>query len=136
MRPQSHRKPCLVAQSCPTLCDPMDHSPLGSSIHGILQARTLEWVAISFSRASSQPRNRTWVSHMAGELFTVQAAREAHRIGVFLVEEVQSVFQHEGERPCEDTRRRWPSENREERGHQKPRPPPPRPPSGTSSLQD
>ena len=38
----------LVAQSCPTLCDPMDYSPPGSSVHGILQARILEWVAISF----------------------------------------------------------------------------------------
>ena len=42
-----------VAQSCPTLCDPMDCSPPGSSVHGILQARILEWVAISFSRESS-----------------------------------------------------------------------------------
>ena len=41
----------LVAQSCPTLCDPMDCSPPGSSVHGILQARILEWVAISFSSA-------------------------------------------------------------------------------------
>ena len=48
----------LVAQSCPTLSDPMDCSlPPGSSVHGILQARTLEWVAISFSRESSQPRD-------------------------------------------------------------------------------
>ena len=46
---------CLVAQSCPTLCDPLDYSPPGSSIHGILQARILEWVAIPFSRGSSQP---------------------------------------------------------------------------------
>ena len=53
---------CLVAKSCPTLCDPVDHSPPGSSIHGILQARILEWVAISFSRASSQPRDQTHVS--------------------------------------------------------------------------
>ena len=45
-----------VAQLCPTLCDPMDYSPPGSSIHGILQARILEWVAISFSRGSSWPR--------------------------------------------------------------------------------
>ena len=45
----------LVAQSRPTLCDPMDCSPPGSSIHGILQARILEWVAISFSKGSSQP---------------------------------------------------------------------------------
>ena len=44
-----------VAQSCLTLCDPMDCSPPGSSVHGILQARILEWVAISFSRGSSQP---------------------------------------------------------------------------------
>ena len=42
-----------VAQSCPTLCDPMDGTPPGSSIHGILQAKILEWVAISFSRGSS-----------------------------------------------------------------------------------
>ena len=46
-----------VAQSCPTLCDPVDYSPPGSSIHGILQASILEWVTISFSRGSSQPLN-------------------------------------------------------------------------------
>ena len=51
----------LVAQSCPTLCDPMEYSPPGSSVHGILQPRTLEWVAISFSRGSSQPRDWTQV---------------------------------------------------------------------------
>ena len=45
-----------VTQSCPTLCDPVDCSPPGSSVHGILQARILEWVAISFSRGSSQTR--------------------------------------------------------------------------------
>ena len=50
-----------VAQSCPTLCDPVDCSPPGSSVHGILQARVLEWVAISFSRGSSQPRDQTHV---------------------------------------------------------------------------
>ena len=48
-----------VCQSCPTLCDPMDCSQPGSSVHGILQARTLEWVAISCSRGSSRPRDRT-----------------------------------------------------------------------------
>ena len=47
----------LVAQSCLTLCDPMDHSPPGSPVHGILQARRLEWAAISFSRGPSQPRD-------------------------------------------------------------------------------
>ena len=49
----------LVTQSCLTLCDPTDCSPPGSSVHGILQARTLEWIAISSSRGSSQPRYRT-----------------------------------------------------------------------------
>ena len=57
---------CEVAQSCPTLCDPVDCSPPGSSVHGILQARILGWVAISFSRGSSQPRDRTWLSCIAG----------------------------------------------------------------------
>ena len=51
-----------VTQSCPTLCNPMDCSPPGSFVHGILQTRTLEWVAISFSRGSSQPRDWTHVS--------------------------------------------------------------------------
>ena len=67
----------LVAQSRPTLCNPTDHSPPGSSVHGILQARTLEWVTISFSKASSQPRNRSQVFHIADRLFTVWATREA-----------------------------------------------------------
>ena len=49
-------------QSCPTLCDPMNCSPPGSSVHGILLARILKWVAIPFSRGSSQPRGRTHVS--------------------------------------------------------------------------
>ena len=53
------KKESEVAQSCSTLCDPMDCSPLGSSIHWILQARILEWVAISFSRGSSRPRSPT-----------------------------------------------------------------------------
>ena len=66
-----------VAQSCQTLSDPMDCSLPGSSVHGIFQARVLEWVAISFSRGSSQPRDGTWVSHIAGRHFTVWATREA-----------------------------------------------------------
>ena len=53
---------CVCAQSCLTLCNPMDYSPPGSSVHGIFQARILEWVAISFSRRSSLPRDRTLVS--------------------------------------------------------------------------
>ena len=58
-----------VAQSCRTLCDPMDCRLSGSSIHGIFQARVLEWIAISFSRGSSRPRNRTRVSRIAGRCF-------------------------------------------------------------------
>ena len=50
---------CLVAQLCLTLCNPRDYSPPGSSVHGILQAKMLEWVAISFSGGSSGPRNLT-----------------------------------------------------------------------------
>ena len=59
-----------VAQSCPTLCDPMDCSLPGSSLHGILQARVLEWVAISFSRGSSRPKDRTRVSHIPGGIIS------------------------------------------------------------------
>ena len=59
----------LVTQSCVTLCDPMDCSPPGSSVRGILQARILEWVAISFSRGSSPPRDWTWVSRHASYRF-------------------------------------------------------------------
>ena len=65
-----------VAQSCPTLCDPMDCSPPGSSVHGIFQARILELVAISFSRRSSRPRDWTQVSHIVGRRFTIWATRE------------------------------------------------------------
>ena len=64
------KKESEVAQSCLTLCDPRDCSLPGSSAHGIFQARILEWVAISFSRGSSLPRDRTWVSHATGRLFT------------------------------------------------------------------
>ena len=52
----------LVTQSCPTLCDPMDCRLPGSSVHGILQTRILEWIAISSSRGSSQPRDQTRIS--------------------------------------------------------------------------
>ena len=69
-----------VAQLCPTLCDSMDYSPPGSSIHGILQARILQWVAISFSRGSSWPRDWTRVSCIAGRCFTIWATRKAHRL--------------------------------------------------------
>ena len=67
---------CLVAQSCPTLCDPMDCSPPASSAMGIFHARILEWVAMP-SRGSSQPRDQTGVSCIAGGFFTIWATREA-----------------------------------------------------------
>ena len=66
-----------VAQSCPTLCNPMDCSLPGFSVHGLFQARILEWVAISFSRGSSWPRNRTRVSRIAGRRFILWTTREA-----------------------------------------------------------
>ena len=68
-----------VAQSCLTLCDPMDCSPPGSSVHGISQARILEWGAIAFSRGFSRPRDRTQVSGIAGRHLTVWATRESWR---------------------------------------------------------
>ena len=66
-----HYSESEVAQSCPTLCNPVDCSLPDSSLHGILQARILEWVAISFSSGSSQPRDRTQVSHIAGRRFNL-----------------------------------------------------------------
>ena len=60
-----------VAQSCLTLCDPMDCSLPGSSVHGIFQAVVLEWIAISFSRGSSQPRDQTRVSRIIDRRLTI-----------------------------------------------------------------
>ena len=60
-----------VTQSCPALWDPMDYT-----VHGTLQARILEWVAVPYSRESSQPRDRTQVSHTAGRFFTSWATRK------------------------------------------------------------
>ena len=68
-----------VAQSGPTLCDSMDCSLPGSSIHGIYQSRVLEWVAIFFSRGSSQARNWTRVSRIIGRCFTIWTTREVRR---------------------------------------------------------
>ena len=67
-----------IAQTCLTLCDPVGFSLPGSSIPGIFQARVLEWVAISFSRESSQPRDQTQVSHIADRRFNIWATRQAH----------------------------------------------------------
>ena len=77
LRYTQRKKESEVAQLWPTLCDPMDCSLSGSSVHGILQARILEWVVISSSRGSSEPRDRTQVSCIAGGRFIVWATREA-----------------------------------------------------------
>ena len=77
IRCESHKAVVQVAQLCPTLCHARDCSPPDSSVHGILQARILEWVAMSSSRGSSRPRDRTQVSHIAGRVFIVWAIREA-----------------------------------------------------------
>ena len=68
---------CLVAQLWLTLCDPMGCIPPGSTIHGISQARILEWVAISFSRRYSWPRDQTQVSCIAGGFCTIWASKES-----------------------------------------------------------
>ena len=62
LRPKKEQILAAAAQSCPTLCDPIDSSPPGFSAHGIFQARILEWVAISSSRGSSRPRDQTCIS--------------------------------------------------------------------------
>ena len=85
----------LAAQLCPTLCDPMDCSSPVSSVHGIHQA-ILEWVAIPFSRGSSQPRDGTWVSCIAGRFFTIWATREvwATRTSSFSTLKATVLFQN------------------------------------------
>ena len=75
----------LVAQSCLTLCDPKECNPLGCSIYGILQAIILECVTIPFSRGSSQSRDQTQVSCIAGRYFIVWATREAQKVWIFLL---------------------------------------------------
>ena len=80
----NRKKESEVAQSCPTLCNPMDSSlpkapPSIWKSHGIFKARVLKWVAISFSRESSQPRDQTQVSHIVGRRFTIWATREVQK---------------------------------------------------------
>ena len=66
----------LVPPLCLTLCDTKDYSQPGSSVHGFLHARILEWLPISFSRGSSQPKDQTLISCIAGWFFTIWATRE------------------------------------------------------------
>ena len=70
----------LIAESCLILCNLIDYSPPGSSVHGIFQARILEWVVIPFSRGSSWPRDGTWVSCITSRLFCIWATKEAFSI--------------------------------------------------------
>ena len=79
-----------VVQSCSTLYDLVDCSPPGSSVHGILQARILEWVAISFFRVSSRPRDQTQVSHIAGRRFNLWATKMMLKCRLFVV--LQNLF--------------------------------------------
>ena len=72
-----------IAQSCPTLCDPMDCSLPGFSVHGIFQAIVLEWIVISFSRGSSRPRDRTRLSRFVDRRFTVWATKEVKELNWF-----------------------------------------------------
>ena len=80
MRPRLLKSESEVTQSCPTLCDPMDCSLPGSSVHGIFQARVLKWIAISLSRGSSQPRGQTRISHIVGRPFTIWATQTACKL--------------------------------------------------------
>ena len=93
-----------VAQSCLTVCDPMDLSPPGSSIHGISQARILEWVVISFSMRSYQLRNQTLVSCIGRQILYHWATRETHDAykslllqGVHRIYQTQKYHQRLGE---------------------------------------
>ena len=79
-------------QSCPTLSDPMDCSLPGFSVHGIFQARVLEWVAFSFSRGSSRPRDRTQVSLIAGRRFTLWATRSSRSIIKYILDKSKTDF--------------------------------------------
>ena len=66
----------LVTLPCPTLCNPMNHSPPGSSVHGILQARILEWIAISFSRDLPDPGVKPTSPAMADEIFITEPSEK------------------------------------------------------------
>ena len=77
----------IFAQSCPTLCDPIDYT-----VYGILQARILEWVAFPFSRGSSPPRDRTQVSCIAGRFFTSWAIGKPKNTGVDSLSLLQRIF--------------------------------------------
>ena len=84
----------MCAQSCLTVCNPMDCSPLGSSIHGILQVRRLEWVAISFSRGSSWPRNRRVSPALARGFLTTELSGKPPYHPAFITEPWSPEWHH------------------------------------------
>ena len=90
----------LVAQLCLTLCNPMDYSPSGSSVHEILQARILERVAVPFSRGSSRPRDQTQFSCTAGGFFIIWATREPQVKSEGLKEPIWAITFIWISRPC------------------------------------
>ena len=96
---------CSDAQSCPTLCNTMNCSPQGSSVHGIFQVRILEWIAIFFFRGSSRPRNWTWVSCIAGGLLCCRQIlyQLSHKGSLSIQEPQEMQFQSLGwEDPLEE----------------------------------
>ena len=86
----------LIAQSCLILCNLMDCSPQGSSVHGISQARILEWFAISFSQGTTSPKDRTWVSHLQGDSL-LSVSREATYVSAL---QADSLLSEPRGKPC------------------------------------
>ena len=82
----------LVTQSCLTLCNTMDCSPPGSSVHGILQAKILEWVAISFSRGASQPRDQPRSSSLPADPLPAEPQGKSTNTGVGSLSLLQWIF--------------------------------------------
>ena len=84
----------LVAQYVQLLAIPIESSPPGSSVHGIPQARILEWVDVPFSRGSSWPRDQTWVSRIVGRSFTIWATRKVQLSDLIII----ASFRRKGKR--------------------------------------
>ena len=88
-----------VTQLCPTLWDPMDCSPPGSSVHGILQARVLEWVAVLFSRGSSQPKDWTQSPSLQADSLPAEPPGKSKNTGVGSLSLLQGIFPTQGSNP-------------------------------------
>ena len=112
---------CLVAQSCLILCNPIDCSRTDSSVHGILQAKILEWVAMPTSRGTSQLRDWSQIFRTAGRFFTIWATREAHGWWIGSVQFSRSVVS-DSLRPHESQHARPPCPSPTPRVHSDSRP--------------